>query len=163
VNNDYAISAKFSGAQTFFLVCLRVVVGWHFLYEGWVKIVSQSWSATGYLQASSGPLGGLFQAIAGVSWMMWLVDVIMAYGLLLIGLSLILGLYTRIGCIAGAVFMAMFYVSNPPLIGTQAIPGEGNYLIVNKNLVELAAVMVLLVFPSGNVWGLDQLISSKEA
>ena len=51
----------------------------------------------------------------------------------------------------------MFYLSNPPWIGVQFMAGEGSYMIVNKNLVELAAVMVLLVFPTGVIWGFDRI------
>jgi thiosulfate dehydrogenase [quinone] large subunit len=164
VDNDNtlsALSSKYSGAQIFFLTCLRVIVGWHFLYEGWVKVAGSGWSAAGYLRAAPGPFGGLFGAIAGVSWMAGAIDIIMSYGLLLIGLSLMLGLYTRIGYIAAGAFLFLFYISNPPLVGVKAMAGEGNYLIVNKNLVELAAVMVLMFFPVGSIWGFDRLFMEK--
>ena len=39
-----------------------------------------------------------------------------------------------------------------------SIPTEGNYLIVNKNLVEIAALAVILFTGSGRVVGLDRII-----
>ena len=39
-----------------------------------------------------------------------------------------------------------------------AIPSEGSYLIVNKNLVELAALVVILLTPSGRFAGLDRIV-----
>jgi len=132
-------------------------VGWHFLYEGYVKIVSEGWSAAGYLNASPGPFGGLFRAMASSSWMVSVVDIIMSWGLTLIGIALILGLFTRVASVAAAIFLLLFYLSNPPWIGVQFMAGEGSYMIVNKNIVELAAVMILLIFPSGLIWGLDRI------
>jgi len=160
VNNENALSrilGKFSGAQKFILASLRVIVGWHFLYEGYVKIVTEGWSSIGYLDASSGPFAGIFHAMAGSSWMASAIDIIISWGLTLIGIALILGLFTRLVSVAAAFFLLLFYLSNPPWIGIHFIAGEGNYMIVNKNLVELAAVMVLLVFPTGVIWGLDRI------
>jgi hypothetical protein len=37
------------------------------------------------------------------------------------------------------------------------IPLEGHYLLVDKNVVELLALVVFLVLPSGALWGLDRL------
>ena len=37
---------------------------------------------------------------------------------------------------------------------------EGSYLLVNKNLIELAALAVLWLFPTGKIIGLDRLIFS---
>jgi thiosulfate dehydrogenase [quinone] large subunit len=148
---------KYSGAQKFFLVFLRVIVGWHFLYEGFVKLSSDGWSAAGYLNAAPGPFGHIFESMASSASMVGAIDFLMSWGLTLAGIALILGLFTRVGLVIAAIFLLLFYLSNPPWVGVQFMAGEGSYLIVNKNLVELAAVMVLLVFPSGAVWGFDSL------
>ena len=39
-----------------------------------------------------------------------------------------------------------------------SIPTEGSYLIVNKNLVELCALVVILVTGSGRFAGLDRIL-----
>ena len=41
------------------ITVLRVVIGWHFLYEGVSKLTSTTWSAAGYMKASRGPRGVL--------------------------------------------------------------------------------------------------------
>ncbi|MFC1545035.1 DoxX family membrane protein [Gemmatimonadota bacterium] len=148
---------KYSGAQKFFLAFLRVIVGWHFLYEGYVKLSSDGWSAAGYLRAAPGPFGAMFESLVNSAAMVGFIDGFMAWGLTIVGIVLILGLFTRIGLVVAGLFLLMFYLSNPPWVGVQFMPGEGSYLIVNKNLIELAAVLVLLVFPSGAVWGFDKL------
>ena len=160
MNNDNALNrilGKFSCAQKFILASLRVIVGWHFLYEGYVKIVSEGWSSAGYLNAAPGPFAEIFHNMAESPWMVSAVDIIMSWGLTLIGIALILGLFTRLVSVAAAFFLIMFYLSNPPWIGVQFMAGEGSYMIVNKNLVELTAVMVLLVFPTGVIWGFDRI------
>ncbi len=60
---------------------------------------------------------------------------------------------------SGILIILLFYLCNPPFVGYfYSIPTEGSYLIVNKNLVELAALAVVLVTGSGRVAGLDRII-----
>ena len=60
------------------------------------------------------------------------------------------------------VLLALYYIAAPPFAGyTYAMPAEGSYLVVNKVLIELAAVVVLLAFPTGMLFGLDRLIFWK--
>jgi thiosulfate dehydrogenase [quinone] large subunit len=81
------------------------------------------------------------------------------WGLILIGLSLILGVLSRAGILAGIVLLAFYYLSHPPIIGADyALPSEGSYLWVNKNLIEMIALAVLYVFPTSRILGLDRLI-----
>ena len=81
------------------------------------------------------------------------------WGLTAIGLGLVLGCFTRLASAAGILVILLFYLCNPPFVGYfYSVPTEGSYLIVNKNLVELAALVVVLVTGSGRVAGLDRLI-----
>ena len=50
--------------------------------------------------------------------------------------------------------LSIFYLSAIPL-GAAEPHAEGSYLIVNKNLIELASVTLLLVFRTGAIAGLD--------
>lgn len=54
-------------AAAFFLVALRMAIGWHFLYEGMDKLhsfqTSKPFSAEAYLRYSNGPLSDQFRAI----------------------------------------------------------------------------------------------------
>jgi thiosulfate dehydrogenase [quinone] large subunit len=81
------------------------------------------------------------------------------WGLAAIGLGLVLGCFTRLASAAGILLLLMFYLCNPPFVGYfYSIPTEGSYLVVNKNLVELAGLAVVLVTGSGQVAGLDRII-----
>ena len=40
---------KLSRSQMIAVVVLRILIGWHFLYEGLSKLMNPGWSAAGYL------------------------------------------------------------------------------------------------------------------
>src|SRR4029079_14480135 len=84
-------------------------------------------------------------------------DLLVPIGLLLVGRSLMLGLLTQLGCAGAMIFLALFYVSQPPLSGMPQTGAEGTYLLVNKNLIELAAVLTVMAFRTGALAGLDRL------
>lgn len=141
------------------ITVLRVFVGWHFLYEGIAKLTSPSWSAAGYLKQARGPFADLFKWLASQPNLLANADLITMWGLTLVGVFLILGLFTRLASLAGIGFILLFYLCNPPFVGYfYSIPTEGNYLIVNKNLVELSALVVILVTGSGRFAGLDRIL-----
>jgi thiosulfate dehydrogenase [quinone] large subunit len=58
-------------------------------------------------------------------------------------------------------FLALFYLSQPPFTGMPQTGAEGAYLVVNKNLIELAAVMTVLVFRTGAIAGVDRVAAAR--
>jgi len=141
------------------ITVLRVIVGWHFLYEGIAKLTSTSWSAAGYLKQARGPFAGLFRWLASQPNLLDNANLITMWGLTIVGLLLMLGLFTRLASLAGIGFILLFYFANPPFVGYfYSLPTEGSYLIVNKNLVELCALVVILVTGSGRFAGVDRIL-----
>jgi thiosulfate dehydrogenase [quinone] large subunit len=141
------------------VVVLRVLIGWHFLYEGVAKLTKPAWSAAGYLLQSRGALSGIFRWMAADPSALAVVNQLNMWGLTCIGLGLVLGCFTRLASASGILVILLFYLCNPPFVGYfYSVPMEGSYLIVNKNLVELAALAVVLVTDSGRVAGLDRII-----
>ncbi len=154
---------NYRNVQLTILVILRVLIGWHFLYEGVVKLLSPYWSSVGYLLEAKGIFSGLFNWITASSTAIRVVDFLNIWGLIAIGLGLILGCLTRAASIAGIILLGLYYVANPPFVGFKySFPTEGSYLIVNKNLIEIFALAVLTVFPTGKIIGLDRLIFYKK-
>jgi uncharacterized membrane protein YphA (DoxX/SURF4 family) len=87
------------------------------------------------------------------------IDLTTMWGLTLVGACLLLGLFTRTACVAGAGFLLMFYLSMPALWWLPESPrAEGHYLIINKNLIELFALLLLATTQSGKWVGLDGLL-----
>ena len=149
----------FSRGPMIAITVLRVFVGWHFLYEGLTKLSSTTWSAVGYMKASRGPFSSLFKWIASQPQLLDNANLITMYGLAIVGVLLMLGLFTRLASIAGIGFILLFYLCNPPFVGYfYTIPTEGSYLIINKNLVEIAALFVILLTRSGLYAGLDRFL-----
>jgi thiosulfate dehydrogenase [quinone] large subunit len=143
------------------ITLMRVIVGWHFLYEGVDKLTSPGWSAAGYLRQARGPFSEMFRSLAARPDQLANADLVTMWGLTIVGALLILGLFTRLASVAGMAFILLFYLSTPPFVGYfYSLPTEGSYLIVNKNLVELCALIVILVTGTGRFAGLDRILHS---
>jgi len=148
--------------QTGLLVTLRFLIGWHLLYEGIFKLLKPEWTSLGFLESSQWIFSGIANWITSNPAILNAVDLMNTWGLILIGLGLILGLFTRTAAIAGAVLIGLYYLFNPPLIGLATMgPMEGNYLIVNKNLIEAVTLLLIAVSPTARAYGLDALFTNK--
>jgi uncharacterized membrane protein YphA (DoxX/SURF4 family) len=151
-----------SRTQSVFLVLLRIFVGWHLLYEGIAKMLIPEWTSAAYLENSRWIFSGLFHSLASSEGALQVVDFLNVWGLTLIGLALLLGLLSRYASIAGMALLSLYYVANPPFIGTDfGIPLEGHYLFINKTFVEIIALGLLAVFPSGLYFGIDRFIRAS--
>ncbi|MDR1344833.1 MAG: DoxX family protein [Tannerellaceae bacterium] len=152
---------SYSKLQTSLLVALRILIGWHFLYEGIVKIMNPKWTSLGYLMDSQGWFASLFHSMASNAGVLGVVNFLNEWGLILIGLSLIFGCLTRLGCVGGMLLMLLYYMSHPPFIGSEELfmlPREGSYLWIDRNMIEIAALAVLYVFPTSKAFGVDGYI-----
>ena len=153
---DYS---RYTSAERFVLIALRILIGWHILYEGFSKLLIPNWSSVSFLKESQWILKGFSGWILSNPGVLNAVDFLNTWGLIAIGLGLMLGLFTRTSAIAGAILLLVYYLNNPPLIGLEySVPPEGSYLIVSKTLIESMALVVLAIFPSGYFAGLDILV-----
>jgi uncharacterized membrane protein YphA (DoxX/SURF4 family) len=144
----------FNNIQLILLLLLRMVIGWHFLYEGIVKLVDPSWSAAGYLLYSDWIFSDIFHAMASHPVILSVVNFCNIWGLILTGTALILGMHLRAAAIGGAALLLLYYVANPPFTLADSLK-EGSYMIVDKNLVEMMALLVLACLPSPALFGYD--------
>ena len=150
-----------SSPQSTALVVLRVLIGWHFLYEGVIKMYNPAWTAKGYL-LSAELFAPFFRWLASDS-MISIVDTVNIVALVAVGLSLMLGLRVKIGSVIGMLLLAMYYLAHPPFGATPQGPVEGSYWIVNKNLIEIAALYVVFLFPVQGAFNLERLFSRKSS
>lgn len=155
---DSTSEIAYSRLQLTSLVALRMVIGWHLLYEGIAKILNPYWTSAGYLQASQGPFADWFLGLAADPTRLGVVDALNKWGLVLIGAALLLGFMSRFAAFFGVVILFLYYLANPPLLGLEsAVPTEGSYIFVNKVMIEMVAMVVLLAFPTSHIIGLDRL------
>lgn len=86
-------------------------------------------------------------------------DVVTSWGLTVVGGLLLAGLFTRTACLAGAAFLLLFFLAMPPLPWVPDNPrAEGHYLFINKNIIEMLALLALATTRSGRWLGLDALL-----
>lgn len=157
-------TTKLSKLQTNVLLVLRIGIGWHFLYEGVSKILIPDWTSAGYLENSRWIFADFFHWIAANPVLLSVVDWLNMIGLTLVGLALMTGIFTQLACVAGILLLALYYLANPPFVGVDfGLPTEGHYIFVNKNMVEMIALLAIAVFPARLLPGLHQLVQLPAA
>ena len=154
---------NFTKAQFWALVMLRVIIGWHFLYEGLVKLANPNWTSVSYLADSEGLFRIIFHFMASSPDIVNVIDVLNIWGLIAIGIGLITGTFSRVALAGGIVLLGFYYLSHPPFVGLKySMPMEGSYLIVNKVLIEFVAMVALFLFPTSREAGIDRFIFSPQ-
>jgi len=151
---------KLTRMQGYTLVLLRILIGWHFLYEGVIKAYNPSWTSRGYLLSAS-ILKPFFNWLSGDS-LISTIDTLNIVGLIAVGISLLVGIKVKWGCIGGVLLLMLYYLAHPPFPNLPQGPSEGSYWIVNKNLIEMAALFVIYQFPLTSVFGLEKLFTRNK-
>lgn len=80
------------------------------------------------------------------------------WGLTILGVLLIAGLFTPVAAIGGAVMVFFFYLAVPPWPGVPEVPGPEHSFIINKNLIEVMALLAIAALPTGRWFGMDALL-----
>lgn len=131
------------------LFLLRVSLGWMYFWAGITKLVNPEWSAAGYMQKAK-TLPELYQWLSASS-MLPFINFLNEWGLTLLGISLILGICIRISSSLGVVLMILYYL--PILDFPYPNP---NAFIVDQHIIFILALLVLMSFRAGRVWGLEK-------
>jgi len=132
----------------FVFLFIRISLGWLFLYEGLIKLFDPAWSAEAYLRGSYGFLSPFFRLLASGPAALNVVDFLNEWGLTMIGAGLLLGLFTRLASVSGMVLLLLYYFAYPPFGNQMAgVASEGHYWIINRNLIEILALIIIYLFP----------------
>lgn len=143
------------------VVLMRIFIGWHFLYEGIIKLYNPDWTSFGYIASAQGPLKPLFKFLASEP-VLGMVDILNMTALIIVGITLIVGIYEKLGAMIGIGLLAVYYLAHPSFPWLMQVNVEGSYWFVNKNLIELAACLVLYQFPTGQFFGLSRVLNSQK-
>lgn len=84
-------------------------------------------------------------------------------GLTALGICLIVGLFTRFSALSAAFMLFSFYMVWPPFPGVPVAPGPEHSFIVNKNLIEVVALIAIAATSSGIWFGLDGILWKRKA
>jgi uncharacterized membrane protein YphA (DoxX/SURF4 family) len=172
---------QINGFACFFLVALRLAIGWHFFIEGLHKIhthhigqtaTNSPWSSEGFFRAGYGPLAPLARQALQIdgestsqasrdvekSERVARLDRITMWGLTICGGFLLLGLLCRPTCFLLAIFLLTVNLIAPAVPGAPASPSSlGHYLYINLFTIEMIALLALTFLPTGRWFGLDAL------
>lgn len=149
---------------------LRILVGVIFLWAGLEKVLApEPFSAAGFLQfGTAGSLGWPFVTgevaegtvfnpthdfwvgLAGNEAAMSIVNVLVPYGQIGIGVGLIAGLLTRFSAAMGTLMMLLFFVA----------AWEFEFGIVNQHLTYALVTAFIGYIGAGNYYGLDRRVGA---
>lgn len=132
--------------QKIALTSLRIVLGWFFFYAGITKIMNPAWTAAGYIKGAQ-TFSFLYQALLHPT-VLTIINHLVAWGLTLIGISLIIGCLVRISAWSGIALMFLFYF---PIL--QFPYPDAHSFIVDQHIIYSFALLVLLAFKAEQVWG----------
>jgi thiosulfate dehydrogenase [quinone] large subunit len=134
-----------------FTLLLRVSMGWIFIWSGFDKLITD-FSASGYLvNATSGPFKDLFVRMGESQTALNVVDPLVVWGQILIGFSLLLGIFTRFGLLMAGTQMFLFYL---------ATLWPANNPFLDEHIVYLWVFGLLGALGAGRILGLDALIEN---
>jgi uncharacterized membrane protein YphA (DoxX/SURF4 family) len=86
-------------------------------------------------------------------------DLLVSWGLLVAGAGLMLGLFTRLSCLSGALFLVMLYLTAPPVPWLPEALRTKTYVpYINENIIMALALLALATTRSGLWFGLDGLV-----
>jgi len=135
------------------LAVARIALGWIFFYAGLVKILNANWSAAGFLNGAK-TFPELYAWFAGPS-VIGVVNFVNEWALLLLGISLILGLFVRWSAIPGAILLLLYYFAS------NAFPIVLNGFIVDDHIIYIAMLILFFVTNDGHYFGLDEKFGKK--
>jgi thiosulfate dehydrogenase [quinone] large subunit len=132
-----------------FTLLLRLTMGWIFLWSGIDKLVTD-FSASGFLvNGTQGPLGDWFQSLGTNQAALDVINPLVIWGQVLIGVTLVLGLFTRAGLFWAAAMMMMFYLAVFP---------PANNPFMDEHLVYIVIFGLLGALGAGRILGVDAWI-----
>lgn len=132
----------------YIIFLLRISLGALFFYDGLSKILMENWSAAPLLEKAV--LFPEFFAWFADPTRIELVNILNKWGLLLIGLGLILGFGVRIASAMGFILMILYYFMT---LSLPLINGTG--FIIDRHIIYGLVFLLLFISRAGYFWGLD--------
>ncbi len=144
---------------------LRLAVGGGFLFAGlekWLEFGGgKPFSAAGFLKSATGgtlpgsdpktivnPTHDFWVGLAGNEGLVTLINFLVVFGEIAIGVALVIGLATRFASYAGFLMMALFYVANFSF-------ANGPF---NQQFMYGITCLVLAIVGAGEYYGLDAIL-----
>lgn len=159
-----------AGSRAYGILALRLITGWYFLYAGLDKVFSfvggsEPFTAAGFLTFGTAgttaasvaegtvvnPTAPFWADLATNPAALGVIDFIIPFGQVAIGLALIVGLATRFAGFMGFLMMAFITVA----------AWDFAHGVVNATSFLGLAALLLGVTRAGEVYGLDSVVSEQ--
>jgi len=137
----------------YWLVVMRLIVGWWFLHAGLDKFLAWPFDASWFVggaaaQTTLGPVVTLFAD----GTLLAFTNIMVPLGQVLIGLGLILGALTRLAAFFGAFLMVFFYFINGET-------GGWAHGVITGDLLGLLIFAMIATLGAGRVLGVDAYLA----
>ncbi len=149
------VSSEFSGWSKNSRIALfvsRFVVGWMMFYAGITKILDSQWSAADYMSKAK-TFSGLYAWLSQPG-LLPIINFINEWGLTLLGVALMLGVFVRLSSVLGAVLMMLYYL---PILDFP-YPNTHSF-IVDEHIIYISILLLFAAVRAGRFWGLDNWCS----
>lgn len=141
------------------VLSLRIIMAWVFFQAGLEKLLDPAgWTAAGYLQhavVDTNPFAPFYAGLAGSP----VIDALVIYGQLGIGLALFLGILVRFAAFWGTLMMILFWLSQLQGGLLAGLPVEHGF-VVNSTLVYAFILFGLAAVGAGRILGLDNRLEA---
>lgn len=131
------------------ITLLRLSMAWVFLYAASHQVFSTGFSVAGFLGHTT-TFNWLFAPLTAPV-IAPVISFLVAWGHLLIGLSLLLGLMTRASALAGIALMLLYWMAH---MDFPYVDGPNNFLL-DFHIVYALVLVLLIQTRAGHVHGLD--------
>ena len=124
-----------------------------FFYAGITKVINPNWSAAGYLKGAQ-TLTEFYNFLLQPS-VLPIINFVNAWGMTLLGVSLLLGIFVRLSSKLGALLMLLYYI---PIL---KFPYAGTHsFLVDEHIVYIFSLLLLGSLRAGRIWGLEKWCSN---
>lgn len=142
------------------ILSLRLVMGWIFLQAGIQKLLDPEWAAEDFLTgavAEANPFGFLWPLMTDLA----VVDPLVMYGQIAIGLALLLGVFFRFTALMGGLQMILFWMASLEGGLLAGLP-VGHGYVVDSTLVYALILFGLGALNAGRIYGVDQWLENTD-
>lgn len=142
-----------SSSERTLIVLLRLSLAWVFLYAASHQVLVKGWSVAGFLDHTK-TFHWLYGPMAHSS-LTPVITFLVEYGHLLIGLSLVSGLFVRASAPFGILLLILYWTAHMsfPFIG------DPNNLLIDFHITYAFALGLCMVRHAGHAYGLDGLVA----
>lgn len=134
-------------------IVLRVLMGWFMFFDGLGILQTPHWSAKGFLLAAK--TFPQFYAWFAIPMNSWWVDPLNSWGITLVGVALLLGIFTRPAAWAGFLLMILYYFPH------NVFPYVTYGYVVEEHVIYAGVFALIAVWPLASRFGIGAWLRNK--